>query len=245
MVLGKLFIPIPQVETVLRNRYIDVMRATAIILMVAFHFVWDLNHFGYFKIDIPNGFFWKELRSLIVSLFLFSVGTSFVFSFKEGISQKKLIRRLIKISGAAFLVTLASLITQTSNWIYFGVLHFIVVATVLLVWFVKKPNLALFFSMIIFAVYLSIEIPKNWPFNYIESFLPQYTNDLVTPFPWLAVPLLGVWAAHIKRFQQTSDDQGSKFKFVTTLSKNSLVIYLIHQPLFFAVFYVLAWMNLK
>jgi uncharacterized membrane protein len=221
------------------------MRATAIILMVAFHFVWDLNLFGYIKTDIPNGFFWKELRALIVSLFLFSVGASLVFSFKEEISQKKLTRRLIKISGAAFLVTLSSLITLTNNWIYFGVLHFIVVATVMLVWFVNKPNLALFFSMMIFAVDLSIEIPKNWPFNYIESYLPQYTNDLVTPFPWLALPLLGVWAAHIKRFQQTSDDQGSKFQFVTTLSKNSLVIYLIHQPLFFAVFYVLAWVNLK
>lgn len=221
------------------------MRATAIILMVAFHFVWDLNHFGYIKTDIPNGWLWKELRAFIVSLFLFSVGASLVFSFEYRLIPKKLIKRLFKISMAALLVTLSSLITLTNNWIYFGVLHFIVVATVLLVWFVKKPNLALFFSMIIFAVYLSIEIPKNWPFNYIESYLPQYTNDLVTPFPWLALPLLGVWAAHTKRFQETRDVQGSKFQFVTTLSKNSLVIYLIHQPLFFAVFYVLAWMNLK
>jgi len=52
-----------------RNNYIDLMRATAIILMVAFHFVWDLNYFGYIRTDIPNGFFWKELRA-ISGLFL-------------------------------------------------------------------------------------------------------------------------------------------------------------------------------
>ena len=87
------------------NSYIDLMRATAIILMVAFHFVWDLNHFGYISTDIPNGFFWKELRAVIVSLFLFSVGVSLVYSYQAGISTNKLCWRLLKITSAAFLVT--------------------------------------------------------------------------------------------------------------------------------------------
>ena len=125
------------------------MRATAIILMVAFHFVWDLNYFGYIRTDIPNGFFWKELRAIIVSLFLFSVGASLVYSYQGGISAKKLAWRTVKISSAALLVTLSSLFTLPEHWIYFGILHFIAVATLLLVWLVGKPKLALLLSLFI------------------------------------------------------------------------------------------------
>lgn len=217
------------------------MRATAIILMVAFHFVWDLNHFGYVTTDIPNGFFWKELRAVIVSLFLFSVGASLVYSYQGGISSKKLCWRLFKISSAAFLVTLSSLITFPEHWIYFGVLHFIAVATVLLVWVVGKPKLALLLSIFIFTAYMVIEIPWNWPFNYIEGYISKHPSDLVTPFPWLALPLLGIWATHFKIFGMALEHQYPMPSFVTLLSRHSLLIYLFHQPLLFAGFSVIEW----
>ena len=226
-----------------RNNYIDLMRATAIILMVAFHFVWDLNHFGYVTTDIPNGFFWKELRAIIVSLFLFSVGASLVYSYQGGISSKKLCWRLFKISSAALLVTLSSLFTLPEHWIYFGILHFIAVATVLLVWLVNKPKLALFLSVFVMTSYLAIEIPWNWPFNYIQGSISKYPSDLVTPFPWLALPLLGIWAAHFRIFGLDSANQKAISPYVTSLSQHSLLIYLLHQPLLFAGFSAIEWIN--
>ncbi|RZM84244.1 hypothetical protein C3B51_04775 [Pseudoalteromonas rubra] len=216
------------------------MRATAIILMVAFHFVWDLNHFGYVTTDIPNGIFWKELRALIVSLFLFSVGVSLVYSYQGGISAKKLSWRIAKISSAALLVTLSSLFTLPEHWIYFGVLHFIAVATVLLVWLVGKPKLALLLSMLTFTAYIVLEIPWNWPFNYIEGYISKHPSDLVTPFPWLALPLLGIWAAQITRFKRYNQKSGKLSIFIRFLSKNSLIIYLTHQPVMFLVFYFIS-----
>lgn len=226
-----------------RNSYIDFMRAIAIILMVAFHFVWDLNHFGYIRADIPNGFFWKELRAVIVSLFLFSVGASLVYSYQGGISSKKLYWRLFKISSAAFLVTLSSLITLPEHWIYFGVLHFIAVATFLLVWLVGKPSLALLLSIVIFIAYIVIELPYNWPFNYIGDYISKHPSDLVTPFPWLALPLLGIWATHFRIFGMAPANQKAIPPYVTLLSQHSLLIYLLHQPLFFAVFSAIEWIN--
>ena len=226
-----------------RNNYIDLMRATAIILMVAFHFVWDLNHFGYVTTDIPNGFFWKELRAVIVSLFLFSVGASLVYSYQGGISAKKLSWRMVKISSAALLVTLSSLFTLPEHWIYFGILHFIAVATVLLVWLVDKPKLSLFLSVSVMTSYLAIEIPWNWPFNYIQGYISKYPSDLVTPIPWLALPLLGIWAAHFKTFGMPSANQYQMPSFVTLLSRHSLLIYLFHQPLLFAGFRIIEWVT--
>ena len=235
------FIPILLAEIVRRNNYIDLMRATAIILMVAFHFIWDLNHFGYLLTDIPNGFFWKELRAIIVSLFLFSVGASLVYSYQGGISAKKLSCRMVKITSAALLVTLSSLFTLPEHWIYFGILHFIAVATLLLVWLVEKPKFSLLLSISIFSVYIAIEIPWNWPFNYLEQYISKHPSDLVTPFPWLALPLLGIWAAHFKTFGIPSANQYPMPSFVTLLSQHSLLIYLLHQPLLFAGFSIIAW----
>ncbi len=243
MVSGRCYTAILLVEIVQRNSYIDLMRATAITLMVAFHLVWDLNHFGYVTTDIPNGFFWKELRAIIVSLFLFSVGASLVYSYQGGISSKKLCWRLFKISSAAFLVTLSSLITFPEHWIYFGVLHFIAVATVLLVWLVGRPKLALLLSMLTFIAYIVLEIPWNWPFNYIEGYISKHPSDLVTPFPWLALPLLGIWATHFRIFGLGPANQKAISPYVTSLSQHSLLIYLLHQPLLFAGFSAIEWIN--
>ncbi|WP_392342955.1 heparan-alpha-glucosaminide N-acetyltransferase [Pseudoalteromonas prydzensis] len=226
-----------------RNNYIDLMRATAIILMVAFHFVWDLNYFGYIRTDIPNGFFWKELRAIIVSLFLFSVGASLVYSYQGGISAKKLAWRTVKISSAALLVTLSSLFTLPEHWIYFGILHFIAVATLLLVWLVGKPKLALLLSLFIFSAYIAIEIPWNWPFSYIEQYISKHPSDLVTLFPWLVLPLLGIWAANFRIFRLAPANQHAINPYLTLLSQHSLLIYLLHQPLLFAGFSAIEWIN--
>lgn len=219
------------------------MRATAILLMVVFHFVWDLDHFGYINTDIPNGFLWKELRAFIVSLFLFSVGASLVFSFRGSISLNKLYLRLFKISVAASLVTLSSLVTMPNHWIYFGILHFIVIASALLVWLVEKPLLSLYLSLTIFVTYLVVELPLNWPFTYFDRYLPKHTVDLVTPIPWLALPLLGIWAAHLTLFRRTFVTQGNTSRYITVISKNSLIIYLLHQPLFFAGFIFVGYVD--
>ena len=72
----------------MKKYYIDLMRATATILMVAFVF-WDLNHFSYVRKGLANSFFWKELRAVIVSYFLFSIGASLVYTYQGGISAKK------------------------------------------------------------------------------------------------------------------------------------------------------------
>ena len=148
---------------------------------------------------------------------------------------------MVKITSAALLVTLSSLFTLPEHWIYFGILHFIAVATLLLVWLVEKPKFSLLLSISIFSVYIAIEIPWNWPFNYLEQYISKHPSDLVTPFPWLALPLLGIWAAHFKIFAIPSANQYPMPSFVTLLSQHSLLIYLLHQPLLFAGFSIIAW----
>jgi len=227
----------------LRNPLIDYIRATAIVFMVVFHIFWDLNFFGYISVDTPHGPFWREFRALIVSMFLFSVGVSLVYAYQNHISFAHYGKRLLKLTIASLLVTFSSMVTTPNHWVYFGILHFIAFATLVCIWLVNKPILCLTFSSVFMAGYWLFDIPGNWPFIYIQNILPSYTVDLVTPFPWLALPLLGIWAGHLPVFQKISDQHPVNFDKIVYLSKNSLIIYLVHQPVLLGLLYAYAYLS--
>ena len=71
--------PTPQPpQTLQRLERLDALRGLAIVWMAAFHFAFDLNHFGWLQ---PRQNFytdplWTLQRSAIVSLFLFCAGLS-------------------------------------------------------------------------------------------------------------------------------------------------------------------------
>ena len=101
----------------------------------------------------------------------------------------------------------------------------------------------LLLSLFIFSAYIAIEIPWNWPFSYIEQYISKHPSDLVTLFPWLALPLLGIWAANFRIFRLAPANQHAINPYLTLLSQHSLLIYLLHQPLLFAGFSAIEWIN--
>ena len=53
---------------------LDALRGAAIVWMAAFHFFFDLNHFGFIRQNFHTDPFWTWQRACIVSLFLFCAG---------------------------------------------------------------------------------------------------------------------------------------------------------------------------
>ena len=102
---------------------IDQLRALAMLWMTAYHFAFDLNHFGWIAQDFYRDPVWTWQRTAIVSLFLFTAGLSQAVALAQGVTWPRFWRRWAQVAGAALLVTAGSMAMFPNSFIYFGVLH--------------------------------------------------------------------------------------------------------------------------
>ncbi|MEX2320281.1 MAG: heparan-alpha-glucosaminide N-acetyltransferase [Saccharospirillum sp.] len=219
---------------------IDQMRALALVLMAVFHFGYDLSVFGYLSFDAKAPF-WAVFRSIIVTLFFLSVGASLALANANGIRWRAFWVRELRIVAGALTFTIATWLLYPDSWIWFGVLHFIAVASLLALPLVHTPRLALIAGVAILALFNL----TDW-FNLVPVYqalreplnLPNRTMDLTRLIPWLGMVYIGIYLGHRRFFSI------NRLPFLPTagpflwLSRHSLGFYMIHQiPL-----YGLAWL---
>ena len=226
---------------------IDIFRGWAITLMLIFHFSYDLQHFGYIDFNITNTPFWINFRILIVSMFLLTVGMSLKLAHQYKINWKAIKKRVLFLGVTAFLVSLASYSQFPNTWIYFGILHFILVTSILLLPLLNYPRISLLFALIIWISSINQWISFSYLFKLLAKplHLPLYhTEDLVPIFPWIIFPLLGMsiiglgW--HQVLFNNSFFYKDNKLNRIWSfMGKQSLIVYLIHQPILFLLFLII------
>ncbi len=221
------------------KRYIevDLVRGFAILFMIAFHLSYDLNHFGYIDINIRHGLDWRYFRYLILTLFIITVGISLVLANSKKINLKKTLFRASRLLIASALITLTSYFMNPNMWIYFGVIHFILVGSLVGLLFVQRPYLSLTVGFIIILLYNLGLANMHWLYNYLQQILhlPPHTEDLVQFVPWFGVLLIGIFIGHKKWYALgiKSDRISESLAF---LGQHALIIYLVHQPILFGIF---------
>ena len=220
------------------RRYLelDLMRGVAIILMVVFHFSYDLNYFGFIDIDIYRGAFWHYFRDVIIFLFMISVGISLYIANEKTVNVRKNTLRLLKLFVVSLLISVVSYVIYPNEWIYFGIIHLIFVASLLAVGFVRYPKVALGIGVAILGVHALFHLDMHWLYRLSAETLslPVHTQDIAHLFPWLGVVYIGIYIGYKKYFvlNLTSNKIVDK---VTFLGRHALVIYLLHQPLLVAL----------
>lgn len=237
-----------------RLLWVDALRGFAIVLMVIFHFCYDLRYFGYVDWHIPNGPNWWPFRYLILSLFIFTLGLSLTLAHTPQFRSASFIKRLVQLAVSAFAITIMSLFLFPKAWIYFGILHFIMLATLLGVGFIRVPRLALVLGAIILIAYWSNTVSNEWPFQYFSSWLPYDTEDYVPLFPWLGLMYLGIGFGGVVLPKMRVKTKKKKYKLMDIpnnkitkplawMGKHGLIIYLVHQPVLFASFYAIQFLS--
>jgi uncharacterized membrane protein len=221
-----------------RLHYLDVTRGIAIILMVIYHFCFDLNNFQMIQINMNDDLFWRGFRFFIITLFLTTMGMSLALTHAKGICWRCLKKRSLLLGGAAILVSLGSYYQFPDSWIYFGILHFILFASWLGLLFLGKPWLSLLTVLIILVGSLFGWLNTDALFSLLQSplHLPAgYTEDLVTVFPWFAVVLIGLFIVAQGWHLLPHLNPSFISKKISFLGHHSLLIYMIHQPILFAL----------
>ena len=224
---------------------LDVFRGYAIVLMVAFHFCFDLNNFHIVNFNLSHGEFWKYFRYLIVTMFVFTAGISFKLAHKEKIEFKKVQKRVLTLAIASALVSVGSYTQFANSWIYFGILHFFLFASIIGLAFLKVPKLSLLVGVAIIIGYNYGGLNMHWLFELLQAplHLPiSHTEDLATIFPWFGVFLLGLSFADFglervafkNKFFSSTNKINGMFAY---LGKHSLIVYMIHQPILFGMFF--------
>lgn len=226
---------------------LDVLRGWAIVLMVIFHICYNLNHFHYIDIDIHQGAFWHSFRNVVVGIFLLCMGISLHLAHGSNIKWASVKKRLLFLVGASLLISLVTYVVFPSSWVYFGILHFIVIATLLGLFFLPYPKLSLIVALFIFIAHFFGHIHLHWLWDFVNTYIlviPQHAVDTVRLIPWFAVVLVGMSMAYYgyhKKLLKTKFFKASLKHNATLafLGRHALLVYLLHQPILFGLLMLL------
>jgi len=233
---------------------IDLLRGIAIIMMIIFHLLYDLNYLNVYKLDLYSGFFLIFVHFIGICFFLL-VGISLTLSYsktKKTSAKKNLplkyLKRGLKIFALGLLITFITWIYLDEGFVVFGVLHCIGISIIFAFPFLHFRYYNFLLGIVLVFIGL---ILRNYTFEFPWfvwlGFTPHgfYAVDHFPLLPWFGVVLIGIFLGNTlyqkhERIFRLRDFSGLKItRFLCFLGQNSLIIYLINQPILLTFVYLL------
>lgn len=213
---------------------IDLLKGLALLLMIYYHLIYDLDVIYQAGIDANSPF--NTLTSQASgSLFIFTAGIS------SYLSRNNCLRAL-KILSLALLITIGTYLYNPALVITFGILHFLgtsILLGILLRNFHPILSLGLGVALILGTPWLLAELPyfNHWLFFSLGIAPGTFpSSDYYPLLPWFGVFLLGKGVgAWLYKEKKSLTNIPYSNNIITMLGRHTLLIYLIHQPLLIAV----------
>ncbi len=225
---------------------VDALRGVAMLWMTAFHFCFDLSHFGYWPQNFLSDPFWTLQRVMIVSLFLTCAGLGQALASAQGLGWRRFGRRWLQVAAAALLVTAGSMLMFPRSFIYFGVLHGM--AVMLLIARFSAPAGRWLWPLGLAALLLPpaaawvlggplqgwADLFDSRALNWLGLITRKpFTEDYVPVLPWLGVMWWGMAAGQWllgRRPAWLARPLPAGLGWLAVLGRHSLSWYLLHQP---------------
>src|SRR5215213_7885396 len=237
---------------------VDAARGVAIIMMIVYHSTYDLDTLGGYEIQSTSGN-WALFADVTAGLFLFLVGVSLAISrARTPLTGWRLfgkyLARGLRILAYGVVLTLVFLVLGMGI-VAFGILHLIGVSIILAYPFfrLRFTNLVLGALMFASGQYIlaqDLYAQSFWllPFGIVKEgvIMPDYRPLL----PWFGVVLIGLFFGNVVygggRQPAVREDKAPVLaKPLLPLGRNSLFVYLIHQPIIIALLAVTGVVDLN
>ena len=233
-----------------RIEAMDVLRGAALVGMFVFHATWDLGDFGLISERIPFSQGFMAFGHLVAATFLGLSGASLVLANPGGRPAPAYWRRLAMIVAAAGLISAVTYWEMPNEFVFFGILHCIALGSLVGLAFLRAPlPLTLGVAAFIlaapwFAISSSLDSPWLWWVG-LGPTLPR-TVDWRPVFPWMGFVIAGIglmqlalargWATGWAGWKSGS----ASTRLLALGGRHSLLVYLVHQPIFFGIVWVIA-----
>lgn len=237
---GPVTLKIKEKTTSNRIWEIDLFRGVAILLMVTFHFLYDLAEFFHLPLDYQQGLIYYTGKGAAI-LFILIAGISSLFTASN-------LRRGVKVFLWGFVIYLVVETVLPGSNIIFGILQFLGTCILLAPLFrgLPSPFLAVLGATILLTGRYTgtLTLSHNWlvwlglkPENF-------FSVDYYPLCPWLGVFLWGMSLGKTFYSSRQSLFPHSLLPFhplgrsLQLLGRHSLTIYLVHQPVILSLLYL-------
>ena len=230
---------------------LDITRGICVLAMVAYHFCWDLGYFGFIDLQLITQGFGLLIAQLIGLSFITIAGISSLLLSQSDSFKQKYLKRFFKLVFFSAVISIATLMLDRNSFIFFGILHFLSVCSLtslILIYIKSSFHLLLIFlcAAIVSISGITFDLPFMLSWLGFNKEIPT-TNDFYPLFPWITFYFFGFWLGKIiyKKLSQENDGFSKPinginilFKFFEYMGQKALVIYILHQPILFSLFFV-------
>jgi uncharacterized membrane protein len=223
---------------------VDLARAAALVAMALFHFVYDLELFGWVAPGTAVTGGWRVLALCTAGSFLFLAGLSLWLGHGRGIRWRGFWRRFAMVAGAAAVISVATRVALGEVFIFFGILHAIAASSLLGLAFLRVPAVPLIglAALALWAPWVArAEVFDPWWFWWTGlQTVPVRSVDYVPLAPWFGPFLMGLAVGRLgSRFGLWSRLAGWRggvwAERLAVPGRYSLWVYLAHQPVLIAL----------
>lgn len=237
----------------IKQRYLklDEIRGLILLSMIGYHLMWDLVYLYGIKSSWYKGtlgYLWQQ--SICWSFILLS---GFCWSF-----GKKKWKRGLEVLVAGVVITVVTMVFMPQQRVLFGVLTCIGSCMLIMIPMEKivtcvSPKMGLICSMVLFFLMRNInegtlgferwklyKIPRCVYKDIFTTYLgfpydTFFSTDYFSLFPWFFLFLVGYFLNKLVPDTWMDVMKSGECKALEVLGKNSLWIYMVHQPLIYGI----------